>query len=95
MKSKLFISLFVGTILLGGNIFATAKPLLTLQQAEQVALSKVNGEIEKEDAVEKHNKTIFSFFIKRSGDVVTHILVNEKGKIVRIADETPEMAKVK
>lgn len=95
MKSKLFIGLFVGTVLLGVNVFAAAKPPMTLQQAEQVALSKVNGEIEKEDAVEKNNKTTYSFFIKRSGDVVTHILVNEKGKIVRIADETPEMAKVK
>ena len=95
MKSKLFLGLTFGAILLGGNIFAATKSALTIQEAEKIALGKAKGEIEKEDAVEKGKKVTYSFFIKGEGDVVTHVLVNEKGKVIRVADETPEMAKVK
>ena len=70
--------------------FAASKRPITLEQAQKIALKRING-----GDVEKHNKPVYSFFIKESDGVMTHILVNEKGKIVRFVDETPETAKIK
>lgn len=95
MKTKLFLGLILATLVFGGSVFAAVKPPISLEQAQEIALKRANGEVEKADTVEKHNKPIYSFFIKESGDITTHVLVNEKGKIIRVADETPETAKIK
>ena len=95
MKMKLFLGLTLATMVLSGNIFAAAKSKITMEQAQEIALRRVSGEVELSDTIEKHKKPVYSFFIKESDGVTTHILVNDKGKIKRIAAETPETAKIK
>jgi uncharacterized membrane protein YkoI len=95
MKTKLLIGLILATSVFGGNIFAAAKPKITIEQAQEIALKKVSGEVEQSDTVGKRNKPVYSFFIKESDGVTAHVLVSEKGKIKRIADETPATAKIK
>ena len=82
-------------MVLSGNIFAAVKPKVTMEQAQEIALKRISGEVEQSDMVKKHNKPTYSFFIKKSDGVTAHVLVNEKGKIKRIADETPATAKIK
>lgn len=96
MKTKLFLGLTLATLIFSGNLFAAVKPAITFEQAQEIALKRIKGgEVEKSDTVQKHNKPVYSFFIKDSDGIMTHILVNEKGKIIRLADETPDSATVK
>lgn len=96
MKTKLFLGLTLATMIFGGSVFAAAKPTITQEEAQTIALKRVNGgDVEKAETVKKHNKSIYSFFIKDSNGIMSHVLVNEKGKIIRVADESPETAKVK
>jgi uncharacterized membrane protein YkoI len=95
MKAKLFIGLTLATLVFAGNIFAGTKPKITMQQAQEIALKRVSGEVELSDTVTKHKKPVYSFFIKESDGVTAHVLVNDKGKVKRVADETPENAKIK
>ena len=94
MKTKLLIGLILTTLIFAGNIFAGTKTQITQAQAQKIALKRVNGEVERSETIEKHNKPLYSFFIKDAEGVTTHVLVSEKGKIKRIADETPATAKV-
>jgi uncharacterized membrane protein YkoI len=80
---------------LSGSIFAAPKSKITIEQAQEIALKRVNGEVEQSDTVKKHNKPVYSFFIRESDGVTAHVLVSEKGKIKRLADETPAAAKIK
>jgi len=77
------------------NVFAAARPKITMEQAQQIALKRVSGEIEQAETVNQHKKAVYSIFIKESDGVTAHILVNDKGKIKRVADETPATAKIK
>jgi uncharacterized membrane protein YkoI len=96
MKTKLFLGFSLATLVLSGSVLAAPKPKVTMDQAQAIALKRVGGgEIIQADTIEKHHNTIYSFFIKENGDVTAHLLVNDKGKIKRFVDETPETAKVK
>ncbi len=95
MKTKLFIGLALVTLIFAGNIFAGTKTKITMEEAQTIALKRVSGEVEQSDTVNKHHKPVYSIFIKESDGITAHVLVNDKGKIKRIADETPENAKVK
>ncbi len=95
MKTKLFIGLILATLAFGGNIFAATKPKITMEQAQAIALKRVNGEIEQAATVGKNSKPLYSFFIKESDGITAHVLVNDKGQIKRVADETPATAKIK
>jgi len=95
MKTKLFLGLIFATMVFSGNIFAAPRSKITMEQAQEIALKRINGEVEQADMVKRHNKPVYSFFIKESDGVTAHILVNDKGKIKRVADETPSTAKIK
>lgn len=95
MKTKLFLSLALATLVFGGNIFAASKNKVTLEEAQAIALKRANGEVIQANTIDKKNKTLYSFFIKEPSGLTTHIVVNEKGKIKSFVDETPETAKVK
>ena len=77
------------------NIFAAPKPKITMERAQEIALKRVSGEVEKSDMITKHNKATYSFFIRKSNGVTAHVLVNDRGKIKRIADEKPSKSKIK
>ena len=95
MKTKLFLGLMLAATVFSGSIFAAPKPKITMERAQEIALRRVSGEVEKSDTVTKHNKATYSFFIKKSNGVTAHVLVNDKGKIKRIADEKPSKSKIK
>lgn len=95
MKTKLFLGLIFATMVFSGNIFAAPRSKITMEQAQEIALKRINGEVEQADMVKRHNKPVYSFFIKESDGVTAHVLVNDKGKIKRVADETPSTAKIK
>jgi len=95
MKTKLFLGLALSTIVLGGSVLAAPKSKITMEQAQEIALKRVSGEVEQADAVKRHKRETYSFFIKQSDGVTAHVLVSEKGKIKRLADETPATAKIK
>jgi len=95
MKTKLFLGLIFATMVFSGNIFAAPKSKITMEQAQEIALKRINGEVEQADMVNRRNKPVYSFFIKESDGVTAHVLVNDKGKITRVADETPSTAKIK
>ena len=82
-----------------GSIFAAPKSKMksriTMEEAQEIALKRVSGEIEQSDTITRHNKPTYSFFIKESNGVTAHVLVTEKGKIKHVRDETPSMAKIK
>ena len=82
-------------LILSANLLAAPKSKVTMQQAEEIALKRVGGGVEQADTIEKHNKSVYSFFIRESDGVTAHVLIDEKGKIKRVADETPSTAKVK
>jgi len=95
MKTKLFLGLMLAATVFSANIFAAPKPKITMEQAQEIALRRVSGEVEQSDMVKRHNKPTYSFFIKKSNGVTAHVLVNDRGKIKRIADENPSTAKIK
>jgi len=95
MKTKLFLGLILVTTVLSANIFAAPKSKITMEEAQEIALKRVSGEVEQADTVKRHNKPVYSIFIKKSDGITEHVLVNDKGKIKRLADETPATAKVK
>jgi uncharacterized membrane protein YkoI len=95
MKTKLFLGLMLATMVFSGNIFAAPKTKVTMERAQEIALRRVSGEVEQSDTIKRHNKPTYSFFIKKSDGITTHVLVSEKGKIKRITDETPSTAKIK
>ena len=66
-----------------------------MERAQEIALKRINGEVQQADTVTKHSKQTYSFFIKKPDGVTTHVLVSEKGKIKRVADEMPAAAKIK
>lgn len=77
------------------SVFAAPKSKITMERAQEIALKRVKGEVKQADMVKRHNKPVYSFFIKEPDGVTAHVLVSEKGKIKRIADETPATAKIK
>ena len=95
MKTKLFLVLILATALLSTNVFAAPKSKITMAQAQEIALKRVGGEVEQADTVTRHKKEIYSFFIKKPNGATMHVLVSEKGKIKRVAEETPAAAKIK
>ena len=95
MKSKLFLGFALAAMILSANVFAVPKSKITMEQAQEIALKRVSGEVELADTVKRHKKPVYSFFIKKSDGGTAHVLVNENGKIKRIADETPATAKIK
>ena len=95
MKTKLFLGLALAATVCGGNVFAASNRKITMERAQEIALKRVAGEVEQADTVTKHGKQTYSFFIKEQNGVTTHVLVSEKGKIKRVADETPAAAKIK
>ena len=95
MKTKLFLGFALAAMILSANVFAAPKSKITMEQAQEIALKRVSGEVEQSDTVKRHNKPLYSIFIKESDGVTAHVLVNDKGKIKRIADETPATAKIK
>lgn len=95
MKTKLFLGLTLATMILSAGIFAAPKSKITIEQAQAIALKRVSGEVELADMVTRHNKPLYSIFIKESDGVTAHVLVDDKGKIKRVADETPATAKIK
>lgn len=95
MKTKLFLSLILAMLLCGANVFAATKAKITMEEAQGIALKRVSGDVEQTDTVMRHKKPLYSVFIKKSDGVTAHVLVNDKGKIKRVADETPATAKIK
>ena len=95
MKMKLFLGLALAAFVFGGNVFAASNRKITLERAQEIALQRVGGEVERADMVKRHNKSTYSFFIKKSDGVTAHVLVSEKGRIKRVADETPATAKIR
>ena len=95
MKTKLFLGLTLAAFVLSGNILAARKAKITLEQAQEIALKRVRGDVEQADTVKRHNREVYSFFIKKSNGATAHVLVSDKGRIKRIADETPATAKIK
>jgi uncharacterized membrane protein YkoI len=95
MKTKLFLGFMLAATIFGGSVLAAPRSKITMERAEEIALKRVSGEIERADTVTRHNRPTYSFFIKKSDGVTTHVLVNEKGRIKRLADETPATAKVR
>lgn len=95
MKTKLFLGLILATTVLSGNIFAAPKSKITMEQAQEIALKRISGEVEQSDTIKWHKKPVYSIFIKESNGVTAHVFVSEKGKIKRFVAETPSMAKTK
>lgn len=82
MKTKLFLGAILTVILVGGNIFAaTAKPKVTIEEAQATALKRIPGEVESSTTV----KGDYSFEILSTDGIKRNVLVGEKsGKIKRI-----------
>jgi len=95
MKTKLFLSLAFAATVLSGSILAAPGPKITRERAQEIALKRVSGEVEQADTVTRHKKPVYSFFIRTAGGATSHVLVSERGKIKRLADETPATAKIK
>ncbi|HEY8561239.1 MAG TPA: PepSY domain-containing protein [Pyrinomonadaceae bacterium] len=95
MKTKLFLSLTLAAIGMSGDIHAAPNRKVTVERAREIALGRVGGEIERADTVTRHKKPVYSFFIRKSDGGTAHVLVSEKGRIKRVADETPATAKIK
>lgn len=100
MKTKLFVVLTLAATVFAGNIFAAPrskmpKSRITMEQAQEIALRRVSGEVEKSDTIKRRKKEFYSFFIKESNGVTAHVLVNDRGKIKRVTDETPARARIK
>ena len=95
MKTKLFLGFTLAATVFSANIFAAPKSKISMEQAQEIALRRVGGEVAQADTVERHKKPVYSFFIMKSSGVTAHVLVSEKGKIKRVADETPATAKIK
>ena len=95
MKTKLFLGLMLAATVFSANIFAAPKTKVSMERAQEIALRRVSGEVEKSDTITKHNKATYSFFIKKSNGITTHVLVSEKGKIKRVSDEKPSKSKIK
>ena len=93
MKTKLFLGLTLAMMIFAGNIFAAPKPKITMEQAREIALKRVGGEIEESDTVKKHNKSYYSFTVRKTNGVTTQVLVSEKGKIEQIKNEKPVKGK--
>jgi uncharacterized membrane protein YkoI len=95
MKTKLFLSLALAAAG-GGNVFAAPARKITMERAQEIALQRVGGEVEQAAMVKRrYHKPAYSIFIKKSNGVTAHVLVSEKGRIKRVADETTATAKIK
>lgn len=82
------------------NIFAAPKPKMskskvTMEQAQEIALRRVSGEVEQSDTVTRHKKPAYSFVIKKSNGATTHVLVNENGRIKSVTNEKTSKSKIK
>lgn len=98
MNSKLLLGTLAATVFLSGGVMAktAAKPKITLEQAQTVALKRINGTIEQADAVTERGKERYSIFVQQPNGVTTHEIISaKKGKILRLAVETPATAKIK
>jgi uncharacterized membrane protein YkoI len=95
MKTKLFLSLALAVVVCASGVFAAPKSRVSMEQAQAIALKRVSGEVEQADTVQRHKKSLYSIFIKRANGVTAHVLVNERGKIKSVRNETPATAKIK
>ena len=87
MKTKLYLGAILTATLLGGSVFAaakTAKPTVTMEEAQATALARVPGTVESSTTGKKD----YSFEILGTDGVKRDIFVSEKsGKIKKMIDK--------
>lgn len=84
MKIKLYSGAILTIMLIGGNILAaerTAKPPVTMEEAQAIAVKRIPGEVESSQMIKKD----YSFEINHAG-IRTNVIVNHKGKIKKLVD---------
>ncbi len=88
----------MAVVLLGGSVLANSdkKPKISLEEAQSIALKRINGTVEQSNLITHHGKERYSVFVLESDGITAHELINARnGKVIWVKDELPEAANIK